>query len=522
MSTKLSEQDCFDLAVIGSGINGAGIARDAAGRGLKVLLCDKADFGQHTSSASTKLIHGGLRYLENYHFKLVRHSLREREILFRNSPHIIWPLRFVLPHNQLLRPRWLIQAGLFVYDSLAPMNLLDKSRKVNLTQHQAGTLLNSEARFGFEYSDCWVQDSRLVLLNVKDAATRGACVLSRTKCTDLKRENDYWWIHLARENERSLLEGDKRIRARVVINTTGAWVDSIAQDFHQDLSDQSVQLVRGSHIVVRQLFDHRYAYIFQNTDRRVVFCIPYEQNYTLIGTTEVGLDHPDEPCKITDSEIKYLCQAVNQYINKPIKPEDVIWSYSGVRTLCGNSTTESSEISRDYMLKYDDSLAPIVSVFGGKLTTYRLLAEDVLDLLSKLDGFNQPKWTNHAVLPGGDIGGYDVAEFATRLIAQYPWLPQELAQRYARHYGSKVHTILDDCTGVLDLGEAFSPGLYQVEVDFLIRHEFARSAQDIVWRRTRQGIGMNTVQIDRLAEYIDHVLDMGTAPEVVLNASLHT
>ncbi len=522
MGTELNEQDIFDIAVIGGGINGAGVARDAAGRGLKVLLCDKDDFGQHTSSASTKLIHGGLRYLENFHFKLVRHSLREREILFRNSPHIIWPLRFVLPHKKSLRPRWMIRAGLLIYDSLAPMNLLPKSRKINLRRHVAGSTLKPELRHSFEYADCWVQDSRLVILNVVDAANAGACVLSRAPCTKLERENDFWRITLTRESEYSMLDRTMQIRARAVVNATGAWVESIAQQFHRDEVFEQMHLVRGSHIVVPKLFDHQYAYIFQHTDRRVVFCIPYERDYTLIGTTEVSEDNPDGECTITNSEIDYLCQAVNRYLKTGVRRDDVVWSYSGVRALFGDSSKDASKLSRDYILKFDDSQAPIVSIFGGKITTYRLLAEDAIEMLGGLKGFNTSKWTDGAILPGADIGGYSTADFADRLSNQYRWLPAPLAQRYACHYGSRAHEILNGCVDTYDLGQEFSPGLYQAEVDYLIHHEFARCAEDVIWRRTRQGIRMDASQISQLNEYIDSVRNLEDSTEVVFNASVHS
>ncbi|MCY4274544.1 MAG: glycerol-3-phosphate dehydrogenase, partial [Gammaproteobacteria bacterium] len=401
MTVELSEQDTFDLVVIGGGINGAGIARDAAGRGLKTLLCERDDFAEHTSSASTKLIHGGLRYLEHYQFGLVRHSLREREILLKNAPHIIWPLRFVLPHDRTLRPKWIIRAGLFIYDSLGPMQRLEKSSQISFPKHVSGKVLKSSYKHGFVYSDCWVQDSRLVILNVAAAEAFGACVLNRTQCTDLKPEQNYWWVRLDRNGDRSMLKDACQVRARAVVNATGAWVGSIDQNIHQEGSQKSVQLIRGSHIVVKKLFDHSYAYIFQTPDRRVVFCIPYERHYTLIGTTEKALDRPDEQHEISDAEIEYLCEAVNRYLETTIKANQVVWAFSGVRTLCGVDTTDTSRLSRDYRLKYDDSPAPIVSVFGGKITTYRLLAEDVLDHFRGLKGFNSPKWTQDGILPGG-------------------------------------------------------------------------------------------------------------------------
>jgi len=522
MAIELGEQDIFDLAVIGGGINGAGIARDAAGRGLRVLLCERDDFAQHTSSASTKLIHGGLRYLENYHFGLVRHSLREREILLKNSPHIMWPLRFVLPHDSSLRPKWLIRAGLFLYDSLAPMQRLEKSRRIRLEHHVAGRVLKSQYRHGFAYSDCWVQDSRLVILNVVAAEGLGACVLNRTKCTDLKREENYWWVTLDRHGDQSMLKDVCRVRARVVVNATGAWAGSIARDFHLQESRQPVRLVRGSHIVVRRLFDHPYAYIFQAPDRRVVFCIPYEQDFTLIGTTEKGLDNPDEQDEISDMEIEYLCESVNRYLKISIVPRDVVWSFSGVRTLCGEDDAEASRLSRNYTLKYDDSLAPIVSVFGGKITTYRILAEDVLDRLRDLEGFSRPKWTHNGFLPGGAMGTDNVGRYASSLQQQYDWMPRDLANHYASHYGTNAHFILRNSTTADDLGRKFSPNCFQAEVDYLIEHEYARSAEDVIWRRTRHGLRMHLDQICDLARYIDSVLDFPRNRRVVLNAGLHS
>ena len=507
MTIELDEQDIFDLVVIGGGINGAGIARDAAGRGLKVLLCEKDDFAGHTSSASTKLIHGGLRYLENRHFGLVRYSLREREILLRNSPHIIWPLRFVLPHDRSLRPKWLIRAGLFIYDSLAPMNQLEKSSQVRLQQHVTGGVLKSQYQHGFLYSDCWVQDSRLVILNVVAAEAFGACVLNRTRCIDLKREESYWWVTLDRHGDGSRLKEVSRIRARAVVNATGAWVGSMAGDFHQEDSQQQVQLVRGSHIVVQKLFDHPYAFVFQTIDRRVVFCIPYERDFTLIGTTEMGSDRPGDENGISDSEIEYLCQVVNRYLATTVNPDDVVWTFSGVRTLCGDDDTAASRLSRDYTLRYDDALAPIVSVFGGKITTYRLLAEDVLDHFRGLDGFNRPKWTHDGLLPGGDIGSNDVREYASLLSMQYNWITPDLASHYACHYGTDSHRILANSTKPEDLGQEFSPNLFQAEVDYLIKHEYANFAEDIIWRRTRHGIRMNRDQISGLRRYMDSVLD---------------
>ncbi len=522
MTSVLSGQNQFDLAVIGGGINGSGIARDAAGRGLKVLLCEKDDFGQHTSSASTKLIHGGLRYLENFEFKLVRHSLREREVLLRNSPHIIWPLRFVLPHHKSSRPRWMIRLGLFFYDSLSPMTLLRKSNQLDLSSHESGSALKESLKYAVEYSDCWVQDSRLVILNVADAATLGACVLSRTRCTNLEREDNFWWVTLASDDSRSLLKETCRVRARVVVNATGAWVDEVCSLLSPNQSAHKFRLVRGSHIVVRKLFEHPYAYIFQNTDRRFLFCIPYERDFTLIGTTEIEMEDPNSLKEITSSEIDYLCQSVSQYLRVPVRSNDVIWSFSGVRALYDDSYRDATTMTRDYTLKFDVASAPIVSVYGGKITTYRQLAEDVLTLLQQVEGFDRPKWTQNAKLPGGDINGYCIETFASTLQQQYRWLPTELVDRYACHYGSNAHVILKGANAVSDLGTEFSSGLYQAEVDYLFAREYAMCAEDIIWRRTRLGIRMNACEIDKLEQYIDSKLQSRNPPEVIADASLYS
>ena len=511
MSIDLSGQATFDLVVIGGGVNGAGVARDAAGRGLKVLLCEKDDFAQHTSSASTKLIHGGLRYLENLDFKLVRHSLREREVLLQNSPHIIWPLRFVLPHDKTLRPRWFIRSGLFCYDHMAPLNLLEKSKGVDLRRHVSGEFLKEKYLYGFEYSDCWVQDSRLVILNVMDAAALGAQVLSRTRCTDLKRDADHWLVTLVAENERSMLSDTWHVKSRAIVDASGAWVDRIGNRDQHAEHDKSIVLIRGSHIVVPKLFEHPYAYIFQNSDRRIMFCIPYEQDFTLIGTTEVEVQDPEHNPKISDSEINYLCRSVNRYLRVPVNQKDVVWSYSGTRALFDDGSSDVSRMTRNHVLKLDDSLAPIVSVYGGKITTYRILAENVLDLLRKVPNFDKPRWTSGSKLPGGELGNSSVEEFANQLSFKYEWLPVGLADRYARHYGACSHDILNYCSSLSDLGQDFSVGLYQAEVDYLISREFARSAEDIIWRRTRLGIRMNRDQITELSKYVDaHVMSTKT------------
>ncbi len=524
MSSSLNGQVEFDLAVIGGGINGAGIARDAAGRGLKVLLCEQDDFGQHTSSASTKLIHGGLRYLENYHFGLVRRSLREREILLRSAPHIIWPLRFVLPYDSSIRPRWMIRAGMLIYDSLAPMTVLQKSKAVDLSQHEAGLALNAKFQHAFEYSDCWVQDSRLVVLNIADAAKFGACVLSRTRCVDLIRERNGWQLSLARTDPFGSGQPKRyQIQARAVVNAAGAWVNTLAEGYRPRAQNKPIRLIRGSHIVVPRLFDHDHAYIFQNEDQRVLFCIPYEQDFTLLGTTEVATENIGNGAQASESEIDYLCQAVNRYVRASTTPADAVWSFTGVRVLLdGSADTGVSKISREYVLDFDDSAAPIVTVFGGKITTYRLLAEDVLRLLSRIDGFDKPRWTRRGVLPGGDTGGATIEQFAASLRRQHSWLPARLAYHYACHYGSEANSILGGCHGLQDMGREYSPGLFQSEVDYLLQNEFAECADDVIWRRTRHGIRMNRMQIDELNAYIERQLDCNAASGRQVYAPIHS
>ncbi len=481
---KLPESE-FDLVVIGGGINGAGIARDAAGRGLRVLLVEKDDLAEHTSSASTKLIHGGLRYLEHYDFLLVRHALQEREVLLRAAPHIIWPLRFVLPHHKALRPKWLIRLGLFLYDHIGGRKLLPASHSLDLTKHVSGDALKSEYQSGFEYSDCWVQDARLVTLNVMDAAERGCDVRTRCECTDLVRVDGQWNIHLYNK----LDESESVVTAKAVVNASGPWVEATLDLDEEHDSKHGVRLVKGSHVVVPRLFDHDYTYIFQNADNRVLFAVPYETDYTLLGTTDVEVDDKPSKQQIDNNEIEYICQAVGEYFKVPVSPDSVVWSYSGVRPLYDDASENASKVTRDYKLDLDERKgAPILSVYGGKITTYRKLAEQAVDMLSEHLSSSKTTWTANAPLPGGDIANADFDRFLTEMKQHYPWVDETLLLDYARNYGTRIHALLAEASCMDDLGQHFGGPLYQKEVDYLVRHEWARTAEDILWRRTKKGL----------------------------------
>jgi len=490
----------FDLVVIGAGVNGAGIARDAAGRGLRVLLCEKDDIAQHTSSASTKLIHGGLRYLEHYDFLLVRHALQEREVLLRAAPHIIWPLRFILPHHRALRPRWLIRLGLFLYDHIGGRKLLPASHSVNLTTHVAGAALKDEFASGFEYSDCWVQDARLVTLNVMDAAARGCEVRTRTECTDLVRGEGQWTIHL----HNHLNDTRELVQARAVVNASGPWVEKTLDLDEEHDANAGVRLVKGSHVVVPQLFEHPYTYIFQNADNRVMFAVPYEENYTLLGTTDVEVhDEPGQE-RIEPDEISYICDGASEYFKTRIAPEQVVWSYTGVRPLYDDASENASKVTRDYKLELDTrKQAPVLSVYGGKITTFRKLAEQAVDMLKPVLGFTGDAWTVAASLPGGDIANADFDAFLNTCQQRYPWLDAVVLRDYARNYGTRIDQVIGSASDMPSLGEHFGGPLYQCEVDYLVEHEWARSADDILWRRSKKGLHTPADTAKRLQGYLD-------------------
>ncbi|MFK7856533.1 MAG: glycerol-3-phosphate dehydrogenase [Granulosicoccus sp.] len=511
MYSSTSPNGCdFDLVVIGGGINGAGIARDAVGRGLRVMICEKDDLAGHTSSASTKLIHGGLRYLEHYDFSLVRHALQEREVLLKAAPHIIWPLRFILPHHQGLRPRWLIRLGLFLYDHIGGRKQLPTSNSVDLRAHVSGNALRDEFASGFEYSDCWVQDARLVTLNAMDAAERGCDVRVRTECIGISRGDGQWTVDL-----HSKL-GDTRssVTARAIVNASGPWVEKTLDLDKEHDASHSIRLVKGSHIVVPKIFEHTYAYIFQNGDNRVLFAVPYENNYTLLGTTDVEVD--SEPGKgfIEQKEIDYICRAVSDYFKIPVSAADVVWSYSGVRPLYDDATENASKVTRDYKLDLDvRKNAPVLSVYGGKITTYRKLAEQAVDMLNDLLSIQKGSWTADATLPGGDLPGGDYDAFIRQLSAQLPWLEQSLLLDYARNYGTRIAAIVGDAESMDALGVHFGGLLYQAEVDYLITCEWARSADDVLWRRSKKGLHVPESAVEKLQSYIDkHYTFTGVVP----------
>jgi glycerol-3-phosphate dehydrogenase len=492
----------YDLAVIGGGINGCGIARDAVGRGLSVYLCEQGDLASGTSSAATKLIHGGLRYLEYYEFRLVREALMEREVLWRMAPHIIWPLRFVLPYHKGLRPAWMLRLGLFLYDHLGGRKLLPPTRTLDLTRDVAGKPLKPGVyRRGFEYSDCWVEDARLVALNARDAQDRGATIRTRTKAIAAERGADVWQI--TTEDRRN---GQREtIRARILVNAAGPWVaDVLALTLGRNTS-AAVRLVQGSHIVVPRLFDHDRCYIFQNADNRVIFAIPYEHDFTLIGTTD--LDYHGDPSKVAASqeEIDYLCAAASEYFARAVEPKDVVWTYSGVRPLYDDGATAAQAATRDYVLELDESGAPLLSVFGGKITTYRRLALHALEKLGhhvSAEARAKHDWSGKAPLPGGDFPVQGFEALVSGLKRDYPWLEPLQCRRLARAYGTRARRILGSAKDKASLGRDFGAGLSEAEVLYLIREEWAEQAADVVWRRSKLGLRLSRAEIEALDDFM--------------------
>ena len=485
----------FDVAVIGGGVNGCGIARDAAGRGAKVLLLEAQDLSSGTSSNSSKLIHGGLRYLEHYEFGLVREALGEREKLWAIAPHIIWPMRFVLPWVRGLRPRWLLRLGLFLYDHLGKRKLLPATQTVRLDQHAAGKALKPEFVHGFIYSDCWVDDARLVVLNARDAADHGAQVHSRCPVNRLDRVDGLWRIDTAHGV----------FHARSVINTAGPSVLSILERSGEP-PKQGIRLVRGSHIVVRKLFDHPHPYFFQLPDGRIFFAIPYEQDFTLIGTTD--RDHKGSLDRIepSDEEITYLCEGASRFFKTPVTPADIVWSYAGVRPLVDDGSGKPEAATRGYRfdLSPEEDGAPILSVFGGKITTYRTLAEEAVDhLAARTPALAGPHWTDTAPLPGGDFGVDEVDHLIADLQAAYPFLEPAWAARLIRCYGTRAATLLGDAQSLADCGQHFGAGLTEREVRYLRTEEWAMDAEDVLWRRTKMGLHLSAAQQDDVRRFFD-------------------
>lgn len=494
--------EIYDIAVIGGGINGCGIARDAAGRGARVVLLEAKDLASGTSSASSKLIHGGLRYLEHHEFALVRESLGERETLWQIAPHIIRPLRFVLPHVKGLRPRWLLRLGLFVYDHLGARKLLPASQSVKLARHPAGAPLKPEYGQGFLYSDCWVDDARLVVLNARDAAARGADIITRCPVDRLERKDGLWHI----------TAGTRSFRARAMINAAGPSVLDVIRR-SPDSADFAMRLVRGSHIIVPKLFDHPYPYFFQLPDGRVFFAIPYEQDFTLIGTTDAdhqgGLDH----IAASAEEIAYLCDGASIFFRKPVRLEDVVWSYAGVRPLVDDGSGKPEAATRGYRLDLSAAQdgAPILNIFGGKITTYRRLSEEAVDLIAvRLVLPHNRHWTASSALPGGDFAVDAVAGEVQKLRDTYNFLTPASAARLFGCYGLETYALLGKVQSLAECGAHFGHGLTGCEVDYLIRHEWVRSAEDILWRRTKLGLRLTAEQQEQLEAYVEKALDGAT------------
>jgi glycerol-3-phosphate dehydrogenase len=477
-----------DLVVIGGGINGAGIARDAAGRGLSVILCEKGDLAEGTSSRSGKYIHGGLRYLEYFEFRLVREALTEREVLLSAAPHIVWPMRIVLPHSPDQRPAWLVRLGLFLYDHLGKRQELPGCRRIDLHRDPEGQAIKPEYKIAFEYSDCWVDDSRLVVLNALDAAEKGATILTRTAATSARRSGQTWSIDM-----RTTGGTEIRAEARVLVNAAGPWVEDVLGRVAGVNARRRVRLVKGSHIVVPKFWSGPQAYLFQNHDKRVIFVNPYEGNLSLIGTTDVPYDGRADDVAIDSREIDYLIAAVNRYTRHQLRREDVRHSFSGVRPLYDDQAKNPSAVTRDYVFDIDGSeaQAPLLSVFGGKITTYRKLAEHALDRLGTFFPSMNGAWTAAAVLPGGDIPGRNVEAFAEQLTSARPWLSRELARHYARLYGTRALKVLGSAASMLDLGQHFGGSLYQREIEYVCESEWAMTADDVLDRRTKHGLHLS-------------------------------
>ncbi|MGA2551962.1 MAG: glycerol-3-phosphate dehydrogenase [Burkholderiaceae bacterium] len=493
----------FDIAIIGGGVNGCGIARDAAGRGLSVYLCEQADLASGTSSAATKLIHGGLRYLEYFEFRLVREALIEREILWRMAPHIVRPLRFVLPHHKGLRPAWMLRLGLFLYDHLGGRKLLPATRALDLSTDVTGKPLKAgEYTRGFEYSDCWVDDARLVVLNARDAANRGAIIKTRTKAISAERGGDVW--QLTTEDMRTGTR--ETIRAKILINAAGPWVGEVLAQTLRQTTSGGVRLVQGSHIIVPKLYEHDRCYIFQNADQRIIFVIPYEQDFTLIGTTDRDYVGDPADAKATPDEIAYLCSTASDYFANPIAPADVVWSYSGVRPLYDDGAAEAQAATRDYVLDLDDREgAALLSIYGGKITTYRRLAQHALQkLAAHLPEVTeaQRNWSGGAALPGGDFPVLGFEELCLELAKAYPWLEYDRLRRLARAYGTRARAVLGSARQVADLGFDFGAGLSEAEVSYLMREEWAQKVDDIIWRRSKLGLRLTAQQIGVLEEFV--------------------
>ena len=489
----------FDLFVIGGGINGTAIARDAAGRGLKVVLAEQNDLASGTSSASTKLIHGGLRYLEHYDFRLVREALNEREVLLNAAPHIIWPLRFVLPHHQGLRPRWLIRLGLFLYDHLGGRKILPPTRSIDFHKDETGKPLKAEFTHGWEYSDCWVEDSRFVVLNAVDAKDHGAEIRTRTKVISAERGGAGWQITVDNDGMRETID------VRVLVNAAGPWVGEVLAGVVRQNEPAKVRMVKGSHLVVSKLYDHDRCYIFQNADGRICFAIPYETNFTLIGTTDEDHKGPPDNPHISDSEIDYLLQSVSEYFNRPVTKAQIRSSYSGIRPLYDDGATVAQEATREYVLKLEGEKgeAPMLSVFGGKITTSRKLGEAVMEKLKPFFPAAKAPWTKAAKLPGG-MAYADISNYVAAQKRKFSFLKPAIIERLFKAYGTRMELILQDARFASDLGQSFGP-ISEREINYLREHEFAATADDILWRRSKLGLHMKPDDMDALRAFMQPV-----------------
>ncbi|MER9947618.1 glycerol-3-phosphate dehydrogenase [Mesorhizobium sp. M0047] len=496
--------DVVDLFVIGGGVNGAGIARDAAGRGLSVILCEKDDLAQGTSSRSGKLVHGGLRYLEYYEFRLVREALIEREVLLEAAPHIIWPMRFVLPHSPQDRPAWLVRLGLFLYDHLGGRKRLPGTRTLDLRTSPEGAPIKDEFKRGFEYSDCWVDDARLVLLNALDAKQRGAKVLTRTACVAARREDGLWSIDMQDGRTGAIT----KVRARALINAAGPWVNDIVSRVAGQNSTRNVRLVKGSHIVVPKFWEGRQAYLIQNNDKRVIFVNPYENDLALIGTTDIPYEGRPEEVAAEASEVDYLIKVVNRYFKRQLTPQDVVYSFSGVRPLYDDNADNPSAVTRDYIFELDASNgnAPLLSVFGGKITTFRKLSEHALEKIRPFFPTMTKAWTAKIPLPGGDLPNADFEQFLSDLHSEFSWLGPSLVKHYARSYGTRARQLLAGAQSAADLGRRFGPDFYEREAKFLVETEWAGTSADILERRTKHGLHINAAERNAFEDWFSNIM----------------
>ena len=501
MSESISKKTerIYDVFIAGGGVNGTGVARDAAGRGYTVCLCEMNDFASGTSSASTKLIHGGLRYLEHYKFRLVQESLKEREILLNMAPHIIWPMRFILPHSKGMRPKWFLRLGLALYDHLGFRKILPGTKNVNLSNQQKTSPLKDSFNSGFEYSDCWVDDSRLVILNAVDARLKGAQLKNYTKVINVESDNGLWII----TTEDSLTGEVNRVKSKTFVNASGPWIDEVLKDSFKVKNSKNVRLIRGSHIVVNKLYDHDKSYICQNKDGRIFFIIPYEDNFTMIGTTDIEHKGSAGKVQITEEEKKYICESASSYLKKSISTEDIVWSYSGVRPLYDDGASKAQEVTRDYVItakEYDYSL--MINIFGGKITTYRKLSEAILEHIEGFLGKRSNPWTETSSLPGGEFKISMLSNLESNLQKKYNFLSNEIIKRLIRSYGQISFDIFGDCQDTQSLGEHFGAGLYEIEVIYLLEKEWAKSSNDILFRRSKLGLSISDKGLKKLDLFI--------------------